>query len=248
MTYLRRSPMPVTEGGTGAQTLTGVLTGNGTSAITANAVTQYNVIVGGASNAVGSVAPSATTGVPLVSQGAAANPAFGTAVVAGGGTGIVTTTAYAPICGGTTATGAFQAATTNFATSGYVLTSNGAAALPSWQAAATIFTWAVTTIDAGMAVNNGYIANKAGLLTMTLPASGAIGDIIEITGINTAVGWRIAQNANQQIFFGASSTTLGVAGYLEATAIRDSVRMVCVVSGASTNWNVIASIGNITIN
>lgn len=52
-----------------------------------------------------------------------------------GGTGLVTaTTAYAPICGGTTATGAFQAASTGLSTAGYVLTSNGASALPSFQA------------------------------------------------------------------------------------------------------------------
>ena len=53
--------------------------------------------------------------------------------VANGGTGIATTTAYAPICGGTTATGAFQAASTGLSSSGYVLTSNGAAALPSFK-------------------------------------------------------------------------------------------------------------------
>lgn len=57
----------------------------------------------------------------------------GTLNVSHGGTGIATTTAYAPIVGGTTATGAFQAATTGFATAGFVLTSNGNAALPSWQ-------------------------------------------------------------------------------------------------------------------
>lgn len=112
---------------------------------------------------------------------------------------------------------------------------------------ATGFTWAVTTVNASAVAGNGYIANKAGLLTMTLPASGSIGDIIEITGINTAVGWRIAQNANQQIFFGTASTTVGIAGYIEATAIRDSVRLVCVVSGASTVWNVLSSLGNITV-
>ncbi len=118
----------------------------------------------------------------------------------------------------------------------------------SIQVGSVGFTWAVTTIDAPMVINNGYIANKAGLLTMTLPATGAIGDILEITGINTAVGWRIAQNANQQIFFGATNTTLGAGGYLESTAIRDSVRLVCVVAGASTVYNVIYSIGNITVN
>lgn len=41
--------------------------------------------------------------------------------------------AYAPICGGTTPTGALQYATTGFANPGYILTSNGSAALPSWQ-------------------------------------------------------------------------------------------------------------------
>ncbi len=47
-----------------------------------------------------------------------------------GGTGIATTTAYGPICGGTTSTGAFQNA--GAGTSGQFLKSNGASALPSW--------------------------------------------------------------------------------------------------------------------
>ena len=132
----------VSNGGTGAATLTGVLTGNGTSAVTANAVTQYGTVIAGASNAVSSVAPSATSGVPYISQGSSSNPAFGTAVVAGGGTGVATmTTAYAPVCAGTTATGALQVASTGLATSGYVLTSNGSSALPSFQAAAGGGSW-----------------------------------------------------------------------------------------------------------
>jgi hypothetical protein len=112
---------------------------------------------------------------------------------------------------------------------------------------ATNFVWTVTTVDANAVASNGYIANKAGLLTMTLPATSAIGDIIKITGINTAVGWRIAQNANQQIFFGSSSTTVGVAGSITSTAIRDSLEIVCVVAGASSNWNVINAVGNLTV-
>jgi len=107
--------------------------------------------------------------------------------------------------------------------------------------------WSVVTVDAGLVINTGTIANKAGLLTMTLPATAAIGDELAFTGINTAVGLRIAQNANQQIFFGLSNTTAGVGGYLETTAIRDSLRMVCVVAGASTIWNVTSSTGNWTI-
>lgn len=52
-----------------------------------------------------------------------------------GGSQIATATAYTPICAGITATAPFQSADVGFATAGTVLTSNGAAALPSWQAA-----------------------------------------------------------------------------------------------------------------
>lgn len=109
------------------------------------------------------------------------------------------------------------------------------------------FTWSVITVNQTAVVNNGYICNKAGTLALALPATGAIGDIIRVTGINTATGWQITQAANQQIFFGTSSTTLGATGTLTSSAIRDSIEMVCVVAGASTVWNVISSIGNPTI-
>lgn len=46
------TPVTVANGGTGVSTLTGVLTGNGTSAFTANAITEGGVLLGGASNAV----------------------------------------------------------------------------------------------------------------------------------------------------------------------------------------------------
>jgi len=55
--------------------------------------------------------------------------------VLSGGTGVNTlTTAYAPVCAGTTATGALQPASTGLSSSGFCLTSNGASALPSFQA------------------------------------------------------------------------------------------------------------------
>ena len=109
-------------------------------------------------------------------------------------------------------------------------------------------TWTtVTGTTQTAAVNNGYIANNAGLVIISLPGSASLGDVIAVTGINNATGWRIAQNANQQIFFGTSSTTPGVTGYLQSTATRDTVYLVCVVAGASTIYNVVSSIGNITV-
>lgn len=112
---------------------------------------------------------------------------------------------------------------------------------------AAVFTWSVITANQTAAVQNGYIANKASTLVLLLPATAAIGNIIRVTGINTATGWQITQNAGQQIFFGATSTTSGTGGSLASTAIRDSVELVCVVAGASTVWNVISSVGNITV-
>lgn len=107
-------------------------------------------------------------------------------------------------------------------------------------------TWNVETgASANMAVNNGYIADNAGTVVLTLPAVAAVGDIIRVTGINNATGWEIAQNAGQTIHFGTMSTTTGVAGTLTSTAIRDSVELVCVV--ANDDWNVLSSIGNISV-
>lgn len=87
------APLNVAHGGTGAITLTGVLTGNGTSAVTANAVTQHGVLIGGAANAVSSLAVAATGTVLAGSTGA--DPAFtGSPSVSGSvtaGTGVTAT-------------------------------------------------------------------------------------------------------------------------------------------------------------
>jgi hypothetical protein len=111
MAYNGPLPQVVNAGGTGATTLTGVLIGNGTSAVTASTITQYGTVIAGASNAVTSVAPSATSGVPLISQGAAANPAYGTAVVAGGGSGATSFNINGPVISGTSTTAALAAVT-----------------------------------------------------------------------------------------------------------------------------------------
>lgn len=121
--------LSVTRGGTGLAALTAhyLPIGNGTTALTL-------------------LAPSATSGIPLISQGASADPTYGTAVVAGGGTGNTTFTAYSVICAGTTATGAFQNVS-GVGTSGQILTSNGASALPTWQTGTTVTPAALTKTD-----------------------------------------------------------------------------------------------------
>ena len=79
------------------------------------------------------VAPvlSALTGV-LKGNGASAVTASAQLAVADGGTGVGTQQAYGVLVGGTTSTGAMQSITPG--TSGFVLTSAGTGALPTWAA------------------------------------------------------------------------------------------------------------------
>lgn len=106
-------------------------------------------------------------------------------------------------------------------------------------------TWVnVTGTSQSASVNTGYIANNAGLVTITLPSSAAVGSVIEIGG-SGAGGWKLAQNSGQTINFGSSATTAGVGGSLASTNRYDCIRLVCVT--ANTTWNVLSSVGSLTV-
>jgi hypothetical protein len=141
-------------------------------------------------------------------------------------------------------TGADPSAATLSAGTGVSIT-NGAGSI-TISAAGGGLTWTVVTgtTQAG-AVNSGYIANNAGLVTVTLPSVSNVGDLVAVTGINNATGWKVAQNAGNQIFFGTASSTAGTGGSLASTATRDTVFILC--TSANANWQVIDAIGNITI-
>jgi len=141
-------------------------------------------------------------------------------------------------------TGADPSAAALTAGSG-VSISNGAGSITINSVGGGISWTVVTGTSQAAAVNSGYIANNAGLVTVTLPATSAVGDLVAVTGINNATGWKIAQNAGNQIFFGTSSTTGGAGGSLASSATRDTVYLVCMTANAT--WNVVSSIGNITV-
>lgn len=102
----------------------------------------------------------------------------------------------------------------------------------------------ITSTSEMMAAGNGYIANNAGLVTLTLPLTSEIGTIIRVSGFG-AGGWTIAQNALQSINDGISTTTVGVGGSLSSTQRYNAVELLCV--GADKTWNVISEKGNLTI-
>jgi hypothetical protein len=124
-------------------------------------------------------------------------------------------------------------------------TITGAAGITVTNAAGSItisgggggYTWTeVTGTSQAMAANNGYITNNPALVTLTLPVSAALGTTISIAG-KGAGGWKIAQNAGQEIFFGSSATTIGATGYLQSTQQFDSIELLCIT--ANTQWTVI---------
>jgi len=170
----------------------------------------------------------------------------GTLIVANGGTGVATmTTAYAPVVAGTTATGALQVASTGLSTSGFVLTSNGASAVPSFKVVPNDVTWSVISANQTAVVNNGYFCNKAGTLALALPTTSAVGDIIEVANENTATGTQFTQASGQQILIGNTNTTSGATGTLTSSAVGDTLKLVC--KTANTVWRVTSGWGNWTV-
>ena len=105
--------------------------------------------------------------------------------------------------------------------------------------------WKIITADQTAVVYEGYICNKAGLLSIALPATSAAETTFRVTGMNTDLGWRITQAANQQIHYGDLSTSVGAGGSMSSILKRDSVELVCIV--ANLEWQVVNGTGNVTI-
>jgi hypothetical protein len=100
--------------------------------------------------------------------------------------------------------------------------------------------------SATLAVQTMYIVNNgSALVTFTLPATAPQGSIIKIVG-SSAGGWRIAQNANQQIVQNNSQTTSGVLGTLSGDNKNDCLEMIASVGGANTIWTITSSSSALT--
>ena len=103
----------------------------------------------------------------------------------------------------------------------------------------------VTTSTQTIAVENGYVTDRGGGVTYTLPATASFGDEFIITGKSGL--WTLAQNANQSIAISSQTSTVGITGSLAATNAGDSIWAVCTTAGASTVWRIYNFVGNITV-
>lgn len=123
--------------------------------------------------------------------------------------------------------------------------SDGSAWYSNSAASSTPFSWvAVIGTSQTISGNQGYYTQNAATTTLTLPLTMAAGQYFEITGVGSGL-WVIAQLASQSIVFGNTTSTVGAGGSLSATAVGDSIRVLCTV--ANTTFQVISAVGNISV-
>lgn len=120
---------------------------------------QYNSLVGGTNGSITSIAPSSASGIPLISEGSSANPAFGTAQVIGGGTGATTLPSNNLLIGNGTS-----------AVTGLGAASNGQIPIGS-----TGSTPVLSTITAGANVT---VTNGPGSITIASTGGGGSGSFV----------------------------------------------------------------------
>lgn len=231
-------------------------------------VTQFDVLVGGASNAIVSVGPG-SVGQVLQSGGNASNPAYSTATFpltttlnqilyssAANTVSEVTAVNQAVLTTGTTGIPTL----TSIATNGQIIIGSTAGAPAAGLITGTAIavtngsnTIALAVTGGGLTWNNvtgatqtlfsrnGYIANRATIVTFTMNASN-LGDVFRIVGIG-AGGWILNPTGSQIFQLGNVSSTV-TTGSLASTQANDCIEIVAL---SSTQLIVMSAMGNITI-
>lgn len=136
----------------------------------------------------------------------------GTLPVASGGTGVTSATAYAVLTGGTTSTGAVQSVA-SVGTSGQVLTSQGAGALPTWTTiSATPTTAQVLSAYAGASAG---AVGTYGFFRLPAYAGANPGDTIA----GSTIFWATVSGPSFSIYVGSNpSGTWMLLGYSPGAA------------------------------
>lgn len=93
-------------------------------------------------------------------------------------------------------------------------------------------------------VNTGYFCSSGGALSLALPSSSAVGDVIAVV-LDGSTSWTVTQGAGQQMRIGNVQTTSGAGGSIASTASGDTIYFVC--RTADTRWVVINSTGVFTV-
>lgn len=190
---------------------------------------------------ISSTLPTAVQG-NITSTGTISSGTFQGTVVGAtyGGTGVNNGSSNITLGGSLTLSGAFTTTLT--------VSANTSLTLPSSGTLATTQGLPLTVVSGtsqAASVNNSYVSNNAGLCTITLPSTAAVGDTIQVGGLG-AGGWKVSQNAGQLIHLGSSVTTTGTGGSLASSNQYNAITEIrCVV--ANTTWLCYGPQGNITV-
>ena len=90
--------------------------------------------------------------------------------------------------------------------------------------------WSTITVNTALAVNSGYVSNSGTLRVHTLPATAAVGDVIEVVDFS-GNNFIIKVNTVAQNIFKEANTTVGG---IKFVTVKGKVRLTCVV--ANTSW------------
>lgn len=231
-------------GSTGADPVLANITSTGGTITVTNGAGTINLDLSGGSSAIDSIAVQ--TGVSPVTPNASGLVTMTGAVVAAGtnpvrtdGTGLNSLAIEVQTSQALAAADATKIGLANFDSTSFAVSATGFVTLVSGG-----FTWInVTGTSATMVKENGYQANNAGLVTLTMPsvASSTFGDTIKIGGLGSG-GWLIQCVATQLIHFGSTATS--AAGSLASTNRYDQIELVC--SSTTTEWFVRYAVGNLT--
>jgi hypothetical protein len=246
-------PLAVNQGGTGLATLSNhsVLVGAATSNVTQIATGSAGQVLqsaGASSDPVFSTAtyPSTTT-VSQLLYSSATNVVSGLATA--NSASLVTSSSGVPVYSSTMTNGQVIIGSTGASPTAASLTAGSNITITPGAGSITIastasgLTWSLITSSGALAVQNGYFVSS-GALSLSLPASSAVGDTISVT-LSSGTSWTITQGAGQQIRFGNSQTTSGVGGSLASSSSGDAITIVCDV--ANTHWQSINWVGNILV-
>lgn len=230
--------------------------GGGTGLAT---LTAHNVMLGEGTSNVAFAAPGATTGVPLISNNATTDPSFGTAAVAGGGTGATTLAANGVLVGeGTSAVHVVGTSSTADSVVAWAAAGSDPAALAigSCSAASNALTYSTSshvfgcnTISAGAAPSVAIAATSA---SITLASTNLLTTVVNNTTVATATlpsavtvgtGFRGCIKDGTEDFSAHNVTLKSTAGTIDGIAAATGIVMnithqeLCAISDG-TNWYV----------
>lgn len=175
--------------------------------------------------------------------------------VSKGGTGQTSLTAYALLAGGTTTTGNVQSLA-GVGTAGQVLTSNGAGALPTFQAVSSSGAIATSMIPRSVVPNNGYAQTTTNSNTTAFVGEITVDAPITVNKISFAVNTIAASGTvkiaifscdGQTKYFEVTTATISAANSIVQTAVSSitlnpGIYTIMIVPVGSTNlvgyyWN-----------